>query len=311
MIRQNWKYKLLALGVALILWGHVNSELNPQSQKTFTVPVRAANVAKGYIAELDTPKVSVKIEGLKTAVDAISKDDIDARVEMGVLGSSKKIIEASLPVQVRLPRAMDNDLSITSTPKAIEGRMEALEARKLPVEVSFTSEPPLGFSYINPLLTPDTVTVSGKFTQVTKVSKAILTLFSDDPINSQTEDYYEVMAVDATGNAVAGVGVRPARIKAKLGMIEVPATKAVIVSPVFSGQPKFPLRVLRYTVTPASVTIEGKPSALSGVSAIMTERVMLEGADTTITRDVSLHVPYGAKAVGAKIAKITVYIGTD
>lgn len=310
MIRQNWKYKLLALVVALLLWGHVNSERNPQSQRTFTIPVKAANVASGYIAELDTAKVSVKIEGLKTVVDAISKDDIDARVEMGVLGHEKKMLNVSLPVRIHLPRTMENDLIATSIPKKVEVRMEALETRKMPVEVSFTSEPPLGFSYINPLLTPETVAVSGRFTQLAKVSKAILTL-SNDPTSSTTEDYYDVAAIDAGGNVVAGVDVRPAKIKAKMEMIEAPSTKAVIVSPVFSGQPKFPLRVQKYTVTPSSVTLEGKSRVLGGVSAISTEKVLLEGADSTVTREVPLQVPTGAKAVGTKTAKVTVYIAAD
>lgn len=310
MIRQNWKYKLLALMVALILWGHVNSERNPQSQRTFTVPVRTVNLTRGYVVQLDTSKVSVKVEGLKSAVDAISKDDLDARVDMGGLKREKKVIDTSLPIQVRLPRAMENNLIGTATPKRVRAQIEAIEARKMPVEVNFTSEPPLGFSYINPLLTPDTVTVSGKYTLLAKVSKAILTL-SNDPASSPTEDYYDVLAVDAGGNVVAGVSVKPAKIKTKLEMIEVPATKAVIVSPIFSGQPKFPLRVLKYTVSPSSVTLEGKSRVLGGVSVIPTEKVSLEGADSTVTREVMLHVPSGARALGAKTAKVTIYIGID
>lgn len=306
MIRQNWKYKLLALIVALLLWGHVNSQRNPQSQKTFTVPIKVMNVARGYDAELDTAKVSVKVEGPKSAVDAIAKDDLEARVELSGLKGDRKVIDTSLPVQVHLPRNMENDLIGTSTPKFVKARVEAVESRKMPVEVSFTSEPPLGFSYVNPLLTPDTVTVSGKFSLLKKVSKAMLTL-SDNP----SEDYYDVLAVDSDGNVVTGVSVQPTKIKTKLEMIEAPATKAVIVSPVFSGQPKFPLRVLRYTVTPSSVTLEGRSRVLGGISAISTERVLLEGADSTVTREVTLQVPSGARAVGAKTAKVTIYVGSD
>ena len=54
MIRRNLFYKLLAVGVAIVLWVYVNAERNPQSQKTLTVPMQVRNLAKGYVADLTT-----------------------------------------------------------------------------------------------------------------------------------------------------------------------------------------------------------------------------------------------------------------
>lgn len=310
MIRHNWRYKLLALMVALILWTYVNSERNPQSRQTFRVPVNTVEVARGYVAELDADKVSVTVTGLKTAVDAVTKDDIEALVNMRSLPKGKEIVQAVVPVHVRLPRAMISDLDVTASPKTLRVRMEALSQRHMPVEVSFTSDPPPGYSYSSPLLNPDTVTVSGKVSQIAKVSGVGIAL-SGDSADSSTADYFEVTPFDSGGNAVVGVSVRPAKVRAKLGMIEVPATKTVIVSPVFSGQPKFPARVTKYTVTPSSVTLEGKPSKLSGVSAISTETVPLEGTESTITRDLTLQIPSGTKAIGARTVRVTVYIASN
>jgi DNA-binding response OmpR family regulator len=64
MIQNNWKYKLLALSVSLILWFHVNSERNPQSSRTFDVSVKPVGVTASHIAEVDTPKVSITVAGL-------------------------------------------------------------------------------------------------------------------------------------------------------------------------------------------------------------------------------------------------------
>jgi len=310
MIRHNWRYKLLALAVALIVWTYVNSERNPQSRQTFTVPVKAINPTRGYMAELETPKVSVKVEGLKTSVDSVAKEDVEAQVDLRGLRPGKKIIEAMLPVEVHLPRVADSGLEVTPTPPKMKVRLEMLTNKRMPVEVSFSSDPPLGYSYSSPLLTPDTVTMSGRVTQLARVSKAILTI-SGDPAGSPTDDYYDVTPIDADGNVVAGVSAQQGKVRAKLEMVEAPATKAVIVSPVFSGQPKFPSKVSKYTVTPSSVTLVGKPSALGGISAISTEKVVLEGADAIVTRDVALRVPRGVRAVGTKTVKVIVYIGAD
>ena len=310
MIRNNWKYKALAMAVSLILLIYVNSERNPHTQKTYSVPVRTVGTARGYIAELDTPKVSVVIRGLKSLVDTVARDDVEAQVDLDKLAPNRKIVQASLPIEVRLPGTVASDLTVDPTPKSVHVRMEALEERKMPVEVSFTSDPPLGYSYSSPLLAPDTVTISGRASELARVSKAIVVVSSDQS-GSSTDDYYDVMPIDAGGNTVADVSIRPNRVRAKLEMVEVPQTKAVMISPSFSGEPKFPYKVARYTVTPSTVILEGKPSALGGLSCIPTEKVVLEGADQTVTREVAMRVPPGVKAVRTKTVKVTVYIGTD
>lgn len=307
MIRHNWKYKLLALMVALILWTYVNAERNPQSRRTFTVPVSVVEVAKGHVAKLDSEKISVTIAGLKTAVDAVAKEDVEAFVNLSSLPRDKEVVEASLPVHIRLPRAIAADLDISASPKRLQARMEALGQRRIQITASFIADPPPGFSYGTPIVNPESVMVSGRVTQLSKISKATITV-SGDLASSPNGDYCEVVPLDSSGNIVEEVSVRPQRARVKLGMIEMPATKTVIVSPVFSGVPKFPARVQKYTVTPSSVTLEGKPSRLSSISAISTETVSLEGAESTVIRDISLEVPYGTKPIGSRTVRITVFI---
>jgi len=310
MIRHNWRYKVLALAVALILWNYVNSERNPQSRQTYSVPVRVVSVAPGRTADLLTPRISVTISGLKTVVDTVSRDDIEASIDLSGLRTDKKIVKASVPVKLNLPRTVERDLTFTIKPDAAQVQVEAIEARRLPVEVYFASQPPLGYSYSSPVVSPGSVDVSGRISQLAKVKSAVLTL-SDDAVGSPNGDYYEVTPVDADGNAVAEVKVRPAKVRAKLEMVEAPATRAAVVSPTFDGQPKFPLKITKYTVTPSSVTLQGKPSTLSGVSAVQTEKISLDGVDATVTRDVALKVPRGTKVTGGRTVRVTVYVSAD
>lgn len=310
MIRHNWRYKLLALMVSLILWFHVNSERNPQSSRTFDVSLRTVGVARNHIAAPDTPKVSFTITGLKTTVDALTKEDVDAWVDLGELHPGADVTNVSLAVQKRLPRAVQRDLDVIISPTRVRVRVEALRERRLPVEVAMASDPPPGYSYGTPLLTPDSVAIRGTASALAKIKRTQITL-EGDAAASATDDYYEVSAVDSSGNAVAGVTVKPGKVKAKLEMVEVPGTKTVIVSPVFSGLPRFPMRVSRYTVTPSSVTLQGKPSRLAGISVVSTDKIDIDGADATVSRDAVLRIPSGVRAAGSRTVRVTVYIGAD
>jgi len=310
MITHNWRYKVLSILVALILWFYANAERNPLSRQTFSVPVRLVNVAPGRAAQALTPKVSVTVQGLKTVVDTVSRDDIEASIDLSGLRMDRKIVRADVPVTVRLPRSVENDLSVSVKPDRAIVEVEAIEARRLPVEVRYASQPPPGYSYSSPLLTPGTVDVSGRVSQLARVSKAVLRI-SDEAAGSSSESYYEVTPVDAKGNVVAEVSVRPTKVKAKLEMVEAPATRAAIVSPVFEGEPKFPLRVSRYTVNPPTVYLEGKPSILSAISVVETEQISLDGVESTVTREVALRVPRGTRVAGARTVRVTVYVGAQ
>ncbi|MCX8053956.1 MAG: YbbR-like domain-containing protein, partial [Armatimonadetes bacterium] len=123
------------------------------------------------------------------------------------------------------------------------------------------------------------------------------------------DGYFEVTPTDAAGNKVDGVTLEPGKIvRLKLGVVEVPATKVVVVSENIVGRPKFPASIIKVSVTPPSVVLEGKPRILMGISTIETEEVSVEGATETVTRYVALRVPPGAKVVGSPKVRVSVII---
>lgn len=308
MIRNNLFYKLFALGCALALWAYVNSERNPQSQKTISVPLETRSLAKGYTAEFLSPhEASVTIAGLKTVVDTVRKEDVSAWVNLGSVEPGQDVVTETGRIHVRVLGVAPNDLKTTVSPGTAKVRLEALSLKRLPVEVKFLTAPPLGYSYSDPTLSPASVGVSGKISAVSRVKRIILSLNRDEG-HTEIDDYFKVVAVDAKGSVVEGITLDPERVRLKLRFIEVPATKAVIVSPQISGEPKFPWQVSRVSVTPASVTLEGKPSALMGMSTVTTDRISIDGADGTVTKDVAVRVPAGVKVVDHKKVHVTVYL---
>lgn len=308
MIRENLVYKLLALGVALVLWTYVNAERSPQARRTFSAHVEVRNLPKGYMAEVAAEEVSVTISGLKSIVDAVRKDDVRAWVDVPEQ-SGRTTTETRLPVRIRVSGISEEDVDISVNPAAVRVRLEAVSEKRMPVEVKYASAPPVGYAYSQAIINPSSVVVSGRSADVARVKRVVLTLGEQAPDRS-VDDYFPVAALDERGDVVVDVDLEPDRVRLRLQLVEVPAAKAVIVSPNITGEPKYPARVTRVSVVPASVTLRGKADALMGVSTITTEKVSIEGADSTVTREVPLRPPPGMEVVGQSTVRVTVHIAS-
>ncbi|MCE5199846.1 MAG: hypothetical protein ABFD54_07355 [Armatimonadota bacterium] len=308
MIRHNLFYKLLAFGVAMGLWFYVNAERNPHSRRVFTVPLVVTNSTRGYVTELGQDEATITVEGLKAAVDSVQR--VSAVVDLNGFNSRRLSAEKLFNVRASVsgvPQDELNDLSVTVNPGKVRVKIEAMTGKRLPVEVKFPSAPPLGYAYGNPGLNPGSISISGKSTNVSQVRRIILTL-PDRIQGGSLDDYFDVKALDGTGNHVSGVELSPMKVRVKLDLVEVPATKTVIVSPNVSGEPRYPARVTKVLVAPSSVTLEGRPSSLANLSTVTTDPIVVAEESGNITKDVNLHVPTGVKISGDGKVRVTVYV---
>lgn len=308
MIRNNLFYKLLALGVAIGLWTYVNSEQNPHARKIVTVPLEVRSLAKGYVSDLSAREVNLTIQGLKTVVDGVRKEDVAAWADLGGLPAGRSVASDSVSVRYRISGVSMDDLDVVVSPKKVHVRVEALSGKRLPVEVKFLSAPPLGYSYSDPQITPASIGVSGKVTQVEKVKRVMLPI-SESPDGTGIDGQFKVAPVDSKGNVVTGVQLDRDTVRLKLDLVEVPATKTVVVSQNIAGQPKFPFKVTDVTIDPPSVTLEGKPSTLVAASTVSTDPVSIENATETVSQEVGLRLPPGVRVLGRNKVRVTIRIG--
>ncbi|MCX6345401.1 MAG: CdaR family protein [Armatimonadetes bacterium] len=301
MIRHNLGYKLMALVVALALWSFVNAERNPQISKPIPVPIMVNNEAENYVAELDVRDAIVTVQGSKSAVDEIGSEDLSVTADLTGIGEWREGTQA-VSVQARLKKP-NASLDIIVNPKTVNVKLEMKDNKRLPVE--FASVPPLGYAYNNLAITPANVTIRGRMSEVSRVKKVVFI----GPIPTGSIDgSFSIQPVDLRGVPVTGVELIPQKVHVKVDLVEVPASKKVIVSPDISGMPQFPAKITKVTVTPLMVTLQGRPAALVNVTTIDTERIYVNDATGTITQDVDLRLPYGVTTAERGKVRVTVYI---
>jgi YbbR domain-containing protein len=311
MIRRNLSWKLFALLVTIALWGYVNTERNPQSRKVFTVPIETRNLGKGYMAELlDSHEATIALQGASRVVDGIRRDDVKAWVSLRepTAGQNQAVQEA--PIRARVAGVAQDDLSVTIVPTYAKVRVEAVRLKRLPVEVKFLSPPPLGYSYSQPEIDPSSLSVSGKSSSVSRVSRIIIGMSGRSASHVVDEDF-KPLAVDAKGNVVGDVDLDEPAVHLKLRFVEAPATKVVFVSPTIVGQPKFPAVVVNVRVSPPSVTLQGRPAALLDLSTVSTEPIDIEGAQANVAKDATLRIPDAVRLQGRRSVKVTVFVASS
>jgi len=304
---ENWPYKLLALGTAIILASYVHSERNPWMSTTLNMAVQTVHLQDGLVAKPKQDKVSVTLRG--------TKSDVDAVIALAKSGEAKALFDLkgkqagahSMPVKLVIPNLSSRNITAQPVPQQILVSVDAVSTRTLPVQVKTKSSPPIGLSTSQPNVSPATATISGASSLVNSVAKLVVVV-DLTPLKPSVDEYASIKALDAKGNEVKGVDVAPDDAHVSMRLVEAPASKAVFVSPSIVGQPEFPYKVVKVSVTPSSVTVKGKPERLAGTSIISTDDVDVTGAMSDIVRYVGLHVPPGIEIDGSDRVKVTVKI---
>ncbi len=302
MIRHNWVYKLLALAVALGLWTYVRSERNPITTKTFTVPITYEN-PKGYIAELTVKEVTIAIEGPRSVVDEIGKDDIKASIDLTGLKAGEKTVAVRVDFA---EEASNKGIDYEVKPVNVKVVVMPLGKQRFNIELKFPPTP-LGYSYSVASISPDSVSVSGPVEQVDQVKRVVLNIPPQNP-NGNVDGLFELTPLDENGSVVSGLMLDPDKVRLQAKLVEVPATKEVIVSPNIVGTPKFPARVVGVTVSPPTVVLSGKPNLLIEITSVSTNQVSIQDAESPVSRVVTLKLPQGIKALGRGSVLVNVQI---
>lgn len=303
----NWPYKLLALGTAIILASYVHSERNPWTTASLDMTVQAVNIQDGHVARPRLDKVAVSLRG--------PKSDVDAVIALAKSGEAKALVDLEgrqagvhdTPVKINIPNSMTRNLTVQPVLQHIMVTVDAVSSRTMPLQVRIKSSPPIGLSASQPSVNPATATVSGGSSLVNSVARLVV-IVDPTPLKPSVDEYAAIKALDARGNEVRGVDVAPDDAHVSMKLVETPANKAVFVSPSITGQPEFPYRVTKVSVTPSSIMVRGKPERLAGTSIILTDDVDVSGATADIVRYVGLHVPPGIDIEGAGRVKVTIRI---
>lgn len=210
-LSNNLLMKIISLFAAVFIWVLVAYNLNPESTKTFTVPVQLVNKdqlkANGMTIVGDTPTVEIEVKARLLDIGKISASDFVVEADMNKLYGEDEDhkrcnLEKKDPVNNR-------DLILSWNPKSvyIDIKTEPLIERKFaiyPISDNVTLAP--DFMKGKVTVSPSEITIRGRRSDVSRIYQAVVYISGQDVNEGFTENYIPVLVDEKMNELKPGAG---------------------------------------------------------------------------------------------------------
>ncbi len=294
-ITDDWRLKLLALGLAVLMLGAVAFSQNPPTTRTLTVPLIYRLAPNPTIIVISGPSsINVTFSGLADVIGPVRPDNITAFADATTASPGPAI---KLNVSASSTIAGVN----VSNPAPIVVSIDELKTVEVPVEVVIPHVDP-GWTVTKtiascpPNPSPCKMHFSGPASWETQI-RAIVTYTTPINLNSQDSQNWPIRLQNSSGQInlarqtypqlgfdVTSVAVH---VEAQQGSS---STTVPLVAAAPAQPPPPQYQLIGITVSPASVVISGDPATLSKIQRITLPAVDLSAATSTVK--VSVSIPY-------------------
>ena len=298
-LRRNLGYKILALAAAALLYRIASAQQSGRTPVEVFVQPEVMGIPENLVLTAPPPGESFTVTGPASTIEAFKSQNVKAHLD----ARSAHPGVNRLPLLWNIPDSVRGKLQVQG-PEDVRVSFEAPEVKTLPVEVLFENAPPPGYEYKTPVTTPRQVKVSGRTSEVDRVTRLVASLDNAD-VSGAIERTVDVVAQDGKDRTVEGVTLTPERVRVQLQVQRTPATKTLLLSADLSGTPAPGFRVTGYRFSPASVVVSGDQTVLGRLSALEIP-VSVAGLKQATTRRLDLAAPTGTTLVGAKAVSVAI-----
>jgi YbbR domain-containing protein len=164
----NFGYKLLAAGVALLLWG-VSHGTKP-IERGFDVPTALRGVPENLVVtDQSTDAGNIRVRGSQAALRSFSVADIEYVVDLS--GAKPGVTEHEVDAEsVKLPRGAQ---IVSRSPSSIDFTLEPRGTKAVKVRADLSGEPAPGFVVAAVEVVPLRVRITGARHEVLRLSEVV------------------------------------------------------------------------------------------------------------------------------------------
>ena len=165
---KNLGYRLMALGIALLLWGVANS--TSSVERGFDLPVVLIGVPEtAVVVGQSSDTVNVRVRGSRAGLRAFSGGEIEYRVDL--TGAKPGVTSREVDLgALTLPRGAQ---IVSRSPSSIDFTMERRSTKAVRIRADLDGEPAEGFKLAGIEVEPPQVRITGARSEVLRLSEVL------------------------------------------------------------------------------------------------------------------------------------------
>jgi YbbR domain-containing protein len=307
-LARNLRTFLLAFALAIAVWVTAVTSANPDQTQTYPNPITIEYIGQdpNLILTGTVPKqVQVTLRAPRSVWNDILTGEVPIRavVDLTSLAAGTHKVTVQTQVATRPVRL------ISTTPQSFSLALEALVSVNMPIELSITGNPAIGFKAGDMTLDATSATISGPESLVAQVKH--LQAHLDMTNARQTIDTTVPITIDTDNSAIlARIQVHPASVHVSLPVEQLGGYRQLAVKVVTVGKLASGYRLTNVTATPLIVTVysANNPLIESLPGFVETTTLDLSGASSNIETKLPLNLPGGVTLIGDQTVSVQIEI---
>jgi YbbR domain-containing protein len=307
-VAKNFRTFLWAFVLAVTVWVSAVTAADPDEVRQFPSPIQLEVVgqAPNLVLTGSIPKqVLVTLRAPRSVWERLTTEQNAVRtlIDLSGLGAGQHSLEVQVQIAIRPVRI------VSTSPASVNLTLEPLVTRTLPVGLSITGEPAIGYQAGEASLDPRQVVVSGPESLADQVSKVRVSA-SLAGAREGIDQSLPVEALDQDNQTISGLTINPDSVHVTIPLSQQGGYRDMAVKVNVQGQQASGYRLANISVFPPVVTVfSSDPQLVSSLPGVVeTEALDLNGASDGISTRLNLNLPTGVSVVGDQSVLVQVGI---
>lgn len=306
-IASNIRTLLLALVLGFAVWISAVSAADPDEVRSpITVPLEMIGQETSLVITNDIPStIKVTLRAPRSVWEQLTAQQDAVRAVLDLTGLSAD--EHDLPIQILI--SVRPVQIVLVEPATVTVKLEPLAIRTLPIVLSLSGQPAIGYQAGEATIDPGEVILSGPESLVNQAARARV-LVRLDGVREGIEQAMKIEILDEQNIPLDGITINPESARANIPVSQQGGFRDVAVKVVVRGQVAAGYRLENISVFPPVVTVFAEdPELVSKLPGVVeTQPLELQDAKQDIATRLSLNLPENVTIVGAQTVQVQVAI---
>jgi len=295
----NIRTFLLALVLGFAVWISAVTAADPDERRSpLTVPLEIIGQEPSLVITNDIPSsIEVSLRAPRSVWEQLTTQEnaVRAILDLSRFSAGEHDLPIQIPISVRPVQI------VFANPTTVAVKLEPLAVHTLPVSLSLSGQPAIGYQAGEVTIEPTEVIISGPKSLVDQVARARVLINLDD-LRESIEQAMEIEIVDEQNVPLKGITINPESVHINIPLSQQGGFRDVAVKVIVHGQQAPGYRLENISVFPPVITVFAEDpelvSALPGV--VDTQPLELQDAKQDITTRLALNLPENVTIVGSE-----------